>query len=440
MVNVALKEIPRAGGLPLIGNSLDMLHDPLSYLVEQYLELGPVFKVKMGFQNYTVMAGIEANRFLAGDGEQYLSSERLFGGMAKAMKTDVMLTVLDGEPHSHMRKLNRRGFSRSQAADHIDTLVGIVDEYAGNWNSGDMIPVFEVMRRIVVDQLGVMMTGISPREYFDDIRTYLNTLMNVEALKVWPRLMLYRPGFLQARQRVWELGKRVLEKHRSETPESPTLIDDILAGTRPDGKPFTEDDLIAMSVGPYFAGMDTIASTMAFFMYAMAKHPDVVARVKPEIEALFADGMPSLNDFRDAKVLHAAALETLRRYPVTPFTPRTVASDFEFEGHHIEAGTEVMIGQTILHFLPEYYEDPYTFNVDRFLDGGPGRIPQVFTPFTLGSHTCLGAGLAEVQMMVTMAAMLRAADYQLETPDYEVTIHTMPLPNPGNDFRLRVRK
>lgn len=432
---------PKAPGWPLIGNSLSMLNDPLSYLVEQYRQLGPVFRVKMGFQNYWVLAGLEANRFLATDANEVCGSEGLFAGFAQSLGTDVMLTVLDGEAHAHMRRLNRPGFARSALVPHVGVTVGVVQDAVASWEPGATFPVLKTVRRIIADQIGLLTTGFRLGDDFDDMLFYLNTLMNVHALKVMPKAMLLRPRFKRAEARLQRLRDEILAYHREVKPgegRHRDYVDEFLDNVRPDGKPFSTGDFFSLTVGPFFAGMDTLASTVSFFLYALSKHPDALARVLPEIDALFAEGIPAANDFRKADHLHAAALETLRVYPVTPFTPRTAKVDFEFGGYRIPAGTELMFGNTITHYLDEYFSEPGAFSLDRWLGNAPPPAPNTFTPFSLGAHTCLGAGLAEVLMMLTVAAILRDARLELETPDYEAPIKTMPLPNPGNDFRLRM--
>jgi len=110
--------------------------------------------------------------------------------------------------------------------------------------------------------------------------------------------------------------------------------------------------------------------------------------------------------------------------------------DFEFEGHYIPAGTEVYVANALTHLLPEYYPDPEVFDVDRYARPDQPKMPQAFAPFSLGAHTCLGAGAAEVQMMTLIATLLRTANLSLAQPE-DVTIFANPLPNPGRDFAFR---
>ena len=101
---------PQAPGLPLLGSGLKMMNDPLSYLVSCYGQFGPIFRLRALNRNLTVMAGLEANQFLARAGDEHFGSEALFGGFAREMGTRVFLVALDGEEHRRLRKLMRRGY------------------------------------------------------------------------------------------------------------------------------------------------------------------------------------------------------------------------------------------------------------------------------------------------------------------------------------------
>lgn len=154
----------------------------------------------------------------------------------------------------------------------------------------------------------------------------------------------------------------------------------------------------------------------------------------------FANGIPPWRELPKLETLYAATIETLRRYPVAPFTPREIIKPFTFAGHHIAAGQTAMIVNGLTHFLPEYFPDPWAFNVERYMrprqehKQGQG----VFVPYTLGPHTCLGAGVAEIQLMVTAGALIKSVRIELENPNYEIITKLMPIPGPDPKFRFRV--
>jgi cytochrome P450 len=138
-------------------------------------------------------------------------------------------------------------------------------------------------------------------------------------------------------------------------------------------------------------------------------------------------------------LLHAAATEALRRYPVAPALQRTVAVPFEFGGYRLEAGEMVMIGNGVAHFDPQLYPEPGRFDLERCLEPrNEHRQPGAYAPFGLGAHTCAGAGLAEVQIAITAATLLHSVRLQLDPPGYELRTAYNPAPAPEPAFRVRV--
>jgi cytochrome P450 len=152
---------------------------------------------------------------------------------------------------------------------------------------------------------------------------------------------------------------------------------------------------------------------------------------------MFANGTPKLHDLKDMETLHGAAIETLRMYPVAPMTPRTATKSFTFHGYRVDAGDEVYVAQTMTHFMDEYFPNPTKFDPSRFGRGEGKGVAGAFAPYSLGRHMCLGAGIAETQMMLTLARLINNLDLELETPN--LTIKSAPLPNPTSKFYVRVK-
>ena len=132
-------------------------------------------------------------------------------------------------------------------------------------------------------------------------------------------------------------------------------------------------------------------------------------------------------------------METLRRYPVAGGHRARVARPLTLSGYRLEAGQDVEVAMTVPHFLEEVYPNPMRFDLGRFRPPrNEHRKPGAYAPFGLGDHTCLGAGIAEVQLMVTMATLLSNYTLQCDPPDYQLVIEHHPTPVPGNHFRVQV--
>jgi cytochrome P450 len=222
-------------------------------------------------------------------------------------------------------------------------------------------------------------------------------------------------------------------------PERPTVVDDIMAAAQADPSLFIDGELMMAVLGPYFAGLDTVANTTASLVYAVLKHPEVYRRMMEEVDAAFANGVPTPAELRKMTVMHGIVMETLRLYPIGVALVRNADESFTFNGYRVDEGEPIYMASTVSHFLPEFYPDPYTFDIDRYQKPRvEHRQPGAFAPFSLGAHTCLGAGMAEVQIMLTMATLFHRLRLELDPLDYELKQKVAPTPGPESKFKVRV--
>ena len=432
---------PRVPGLPVLGNTLSMTGDTLAYLTDCYRRYGPIYRISALDRQITVMAGIEANNFLAREGEQHFSSELLFGGFAEEMGTRTFMVAMDGEPHRRLRKLMRRGFSKEAIGANMDQVVAEAVKEARSWERGQYVPVLRRMQEMVASQLGLITVGRRPGEDFDHLSRFLNTNMRATVLRSWPRFMLNSRRYKESKARVEALADEVIDWHMANPPGEgrlADLVDDMLAARTEDGQPFDRNTLRVWAVGPFFAGIDTVANTLTFMIYAVLKHADILERVRSDAADLLSQPLTDVHALKNYKALYGLVLETLRRYPVAAFTPRMAQKGFEFAGHRVDQGTEVLVANGVTHMLPDYFPNPDAFDIDRYSEPrNEHRRANVFAPYTLGAHTCLGAGMAEIEMLLTIAAIVHTVDLQLVPKDYTAKVALAPLPSLGRDFRVQ---
>ncbi len=441
---VAQEPIPVVRGLPLVGSALDIARDPAAFFVRGYLEHGPVFRVRALNRTLTVLAGPELARWMGSrEGQASLRSREVWQGLVDEYGANRTLTGLDGPEHRRMREVMRRGYSREALRGRIDDLVAITDRCLDrDWRPGTAVPVVTAIQYLVTNQLGTLLTGEAPVEYIKDIRTTILYILNALVTKQRPAIVLRRPKYRRAKARVAELGQRMIRDHRSRvaaTGDRRTLVDDIMDAHDKDPSFIAENDLVLALTGPYVAGLDTVANTLGSLVYAVLKHPEVLARVQAEADAAFAGGPLTDESLADLPVINGVVQETLRLYPIAVAQPRVANRDFDYAGHRIREGEPVYCAVTVPHFLPEFFPHPEVFDIDRY---GPERrehaAPGAFAPFGKGQHTCLGKGIADVQMTLTAARLFHRLDLALDPPDYVLRRKSAPTPGPVTGFKVRV--
>jgi len=113
----------------------------------------------------------------------------------------------------------QRGYSKSGLAPHLDDLAILTYRTALAWPEGKTIFARDAFQRLVTEQLGKALTNHSSSEHFEAIRIYLGTLLNVLVIKRRPRLLLSLPRYKNARQKVMDFAKLVLQEHREQPPD-----------------------------------------------------------------------------------------------------------------------------------------------------------------------------------------------------------------------------
>ena len=440
--SVARLAPPAAPGIPIAGNALSLAGDIRAYLTREYQRLGPVFRVRAFKRNITVLAGPEANLFTVKDGRTHLRSAEAWRDFETELGTGRTVMGMDGAEHDRMRNAMKRGYSRAAAEQRIPDMVEIVRREIAAWPTDRPIPGHYALQRIATDELGILAAGTSPRAYLDDLIVFVRSVLLATVTRQRPRSLLKGRRFRRARARVEKLYREVSASHDPSRRRDAALdlIDDLFELHRADPEFLPEADLRAGVLGPFIAGLDTMAGVCSFMLYSILKHPDVLARMTAEADAVFANGGPTVRDIRGLDVTHRAAIETMRMYPTATALPRTVSNSFELGGYRLHAGDHVLVAVSVPHYLPRYFPDPERFDIDRY---APPRNEHhqvgVFAPFGLGSHTCLGAGFAEVGIAVTLATLVHEAELTLDPPDYELQIDPIPIAHPTPSFKFRMK-
>ena len=432
-------EIPRVSGWPLVGSAFEAARDLSSFLVRQYRKSGPIFRFRALNRRLVVLAGPEANRFVQKQGRSYLRSYETWQSFNQAMGAKDALTSMDGPGHVRMRKAHTKAFSRGFIEGRLDEVVEITRRMIARWPRNRPIVAHYAMQGIIAEQLALLTTGISAQDYLDELIDTLDGLLRVHVTQQSPGWILRLPRRRRARERLEQLYAKVLDHHRREERTDRDLIDDLLELHQRDPQFFPETDVQLAVLGPFFAGIETAAGTSAFMLYALLKHPELLARMTAEADACF-DGEPlTARGLRELDVTQRVLLETLRMYPAVPALTRTVSNSFEFAGYTVPARAEVIVGNTVAHHLPELFPDPERFDIDRYTpERAEHRQPGAFAPFGLGTHRCLGSNFAEVQIALTLLTIVREFELALHPSDYELKIMRMPAQHPAPSLKFRI--
>ena len=169
-----------------------------------------------------------------------------------------------------------------------------------------------------------------------------------------------------------------------------------------------------------FAGHDTTASALTWFLYLVAKNPQVADKIRQEAAEHLGDDicMPDIERLERMPYMNACVLEVLRLYPSAAFT-RNVLTDVQVGKYLIPQNTEVFVYPYFIHRDPRNFENPNDFIPERWLLNKTGSEnltlqaqlaletkSHAYLPFSLGKRNCVGRPLALLEIRVIMLNIL----------------------------------
>lgn len=432
---------PFIAGLPFIGQGLKMRGDIWDFFTQLYLNHGEIVRVTLLGRQVVIMGGLAVNQWFIKN-QDYFVNYDVYATQADAWHAPYFIIASDGDDHRLLRRTVRRAQSVSALTERLPEVIEQAQGKIQTWQVGEVFPIWKMWQSLVTNQLGLVAVNRDVSEYFDDLQRFFTWTTHIDIGQTLPRWFVHLPRFKNTIHRLETFAKMMIEDHQQrrsagdhgEYPRS--IVDDLLDARDENPDAWPDSVLVASTIGPLIAGMDTVASTMSFVLYIILKHPAIYEQIQAEVDAAFADGTPlTEKKLAEMAVLNATVHETLRLYPVGGATPRMTRESFVYNGFRVEKGTRVYIANSVPHFLEELYPDPLSFNPNRPMKP---PAPLAFTPFSLGSHTCLGAGFARLQILLNIALVFRHVHLSLEPSDYTLKPQASPIPNTGYQLKAKI--
>ncbi|XP_067674794.1 cytochrome P450 3A5-like [Haliotis asinina] len=178
----------------------------------------------------------------------------------------------------------------------------------------------------------------------------------------------------------------------------------------PQRKKMTNEEIIGQALLFFIAGYETTANTLHFVAYSLAKNPDVQKRLTEEVDSVLGDNNPDYDNIGEMKYLDRVITETLRLYPAVTGVSRNVAETVTIKGYTFPKGCSVTFPPLAIHRDPELYPDPDSFKPDRWLQKSE-MDPMNYLPFGHGPRQCVGMRLAQVEMKMALARILKKIQF-----------------------------
>ncbi|XP_067318026.1 cytochrome P450 2G1-like [Anolis sagrei] len=424
--------------LPLIGNFLQIKSgETLKYLLKLYEKYGPVFTVYLGTRPVLVLCGHQAVK------EALIDKAEEFSGRSTKPTFEMAVEgygvgFSNGERWKQLRRfsitvLKNFGMGKKSIEKRIQEEAQFLLEEFRKMKGKPLDPT-DPLRNAVSNIISSIVFG-DRFDYEDEEFQALMRLINDfywEASSTWSQLYDMFPTFLKyfpgPHNRVNDImshlscfiAKRVKKNQETLDSNFPRDFIDcyLIQMEKEKGNPlseFTNKNLEVSIFTLFFAGTETVSSTLRYGFLFLMKYPEVQAKVHEEIDRVIGHNrIPNNEDQRQMPYTDAVIHEIQRFCDLVPMNvAHMVTCDTEFRGYFIPKGMEVCpVLSTVLHD-PTMFKNPNSFNPENFLDeNGCFKKNDAFVPFSSGKRICLGESMARMELFLFFTTILQ--NFQLK--------------------------
>ncbi len=324
------------------------------------------------------------------------------------------LFSLDGAEHLRERRLLLPSFHGDRMKSYEEIIEQEAQREMSRWQGGVEFATLPAFMRITLAAILRTVFGAEGphQRQLAELLPGFVALASRLTLMPWAQRDLgpLSPGGRLARRR--RAYNRVIEAMIDETLADPRLDEraDVMAlllrAHYDDGSSMSRaaiaDELLTLLA----AGHETTATSLAWAVERLRRHPQILARVQAEAR----DGEGALRT--------ATIYEVQRTRPVITGTGRVVAAEeFALGEWRIPKGHRIFAAANLIHGDERFFERAKQFDPDRFL----ARKPDTYTwiPFGGGTRRCIGAAFAHMEMDVVLRTLLREFDLQPTTEPSE---------------------
>jgi cytochrome P450 len=439
-------DLPGPQGNTIAGNLLDLGQDPLGFLTRCAREYGEIVPIRLGLTSTCLITKPEYIEQVLRDRETFIKSRGF--RVLKTLLGEGLLTA-EGDSWFWQRKLAQPVFHQKRIQGYGKIMVDSTERMLQTWQDGETRDIHQEMMRLT---LSIVMTCIFNKDVNEGeaqtVAHALDVTMNwFESKRKQGFLVLEwfpRPENIRYRQAIADMDAAIyaLIRERRESQEKTNdLLSMLIEAQDEETGEQMSDRLLRDEVATLMlAGHETTANALSWTWMLLSQHPEVFRKLQAELNDVLGDRPPTIEDLPRLQYTDWVIKESMRLYPPVSIFGREAAKDTLIGEYEIPANTVIMISQWVMHRSPKYFDDPETFQPERWSNNLERSLPRgAYIPFGDGPRVCIGKGFAVMEAVLLLAAI--AQKFQIEVlPEAEIVPQPSITLRPETGIPVRLRQ
>ncbi|MGW3105374.1 cytochrome P450 [Streptomyces sp. NPDC001100] len=428
--------------LPFLGDVIGAdRRTPLQDSLRYARQLGPIFRRKAFGKEFVFVWGADLVADMA-DESRFAKHVGLGVANLRPVAGDGLFTAYNHEPNWQLaHDVLAPGFSREAMEGYHPMMLAVAERLTDHWDrelaAGRSVDVPGDMTRLTLETIARTGFGHEFGSFERDrphpfVTSMVGTLSYAQRLNSVPgplAPLLLRTATRRNEADIAYLNRTVddmVRTRRATTGGDGDLLDRMLETTHPEtGERLSAENIRRQVITFLVAGHETTSGSLSFALHYLARHPEVAARARAEIDQVWGDAeVPGYEQIAKLRYVRRVLDESLRLWPTAPAYAREATRDTELAGGHpVRRGAWALILTPMLHRDPEVWgADAEEFDPDRFdAKAVRSRAPHTFKPFGTGARACIGRQFALHEATLVLGLLLRRYDLRPD-PAYRLRV------------------
>jgi cytochrome P450 len=413
--------VPHLEGHFLVGSLPEVRRDMVGALENGWRTHGDFFRVKLGPVHVYVASHPDIAQAVLIDERQHFSKIYRPNGQPVGLQIlleDGLLTNLDEVSWLSQRRMMQPMFHRKRIAEMGDKMLAAGERMLAQWATLSDGTVIEVHHEMMTVTMDIITRTMFSRDVLKDSQKLGQIVTHAlhYAMQRTQSIIRLPEGFpTPARVRYARLRKGLdafifgMIRERRETGLKHGDLLDMLLEARDEetGAGMTDRQLRNEITTIFGAGHETTANALTWTWYLLAQHPEKLQKLQAEVDSVLQGRYPTAGDLPQLPYTLMVFNEALRLYPPAPIVPRMTTEPTTVAGYLVPNHTRVILSISNIQRHPDFWEQPNTFEPERFADDHQkGQHRMAFMPFGGGHRLCIGNhfALMEGQLLLALIA------------------------------------
>lgn len=215
-------------------------------------------------------------------------------------------------------------------------------------------------------------------------------------------------------------------QNSEELRENPSnFLEALLVESEKEASIFDQKTLYGNVIAMLLAGEDTTSNTLAWTIYYLAQHPEIVQKIRTEANLNYKESTANNYDIvTKLKYTNAVIQEAIRLKPTTPVLFFQANEKVILQNLEIPKDTSIILQNSYASMQNDYFSDAEKFDPNRWIKSEcpyhANHNPKIVKAFGGGSRLCPGMHLSIIEMTSVISSICKQFNFELSVPASEI--------------------